>query len=139
MKKIFICILLPFLVLTAACESNDSGDPAGYVLTLNLDRSETPNGTFVYAKLVASGGSILAPAIYSTSGIFNGGSATLKVNSINEGSYMGFIFIDLDGNADPENPLPDNGDAAVASDGDLIINKDTVISVEEWDILPDRE
>jgi len=89
-------------------EKND--EPSGYTLSGTLTQSAA-NGKITYLKLVAQGDFYTATALYRTnSTVFSGGSATYSKSGIAAGFYTAYVFIDMNGNANASDPLPDTGD-----------------------------
>jgi uncharacterized protein (DUF2141 family) len=67
-------------------------------------------GKTAYLKIVANGEPFTATAIKSTSVVFDTQNKVYTIADIPDGTYSGWAFIDMDGDADTSNPQPDNGD-----------------------------
>ncbi len=82
---------------------------SGYIVSGTLTCAGA-GGTNAYLKLVVQGGAYDAAAIYETETEFSGNTAAYAATGIATGNYTAWIFVDLDGNANSSNPLPDSGD-----------------------------
>ncbi len=135
------CLLLVFLVLFALSLSgcDDSGSPAEtYTLSGTLSRSGV-DGEYAYLKLVTPGAGAGAAALYSAmSTAFSSTSATYTVSGIASGTYDGYAFIDMNGNAAATGYAPDSGDYATETPAVLSMTADRVQDIAEgvWSLLP---
>lgn len=93
------------------------------------------NGTYVYLKLVTSGGAYTAAALYWTRSAFSGGGASYSISGIAAGTYTGWVFIDMNGDA-PNNSsaLPDPGDYGLSAGQPITISGDQTqnVGVNGW-------
>ncbi len=121
--------ILSAVVLSACGDSGTSGS----TLSGTLTKSGVPDGTRAYLKLVARGQSSTAPALYFTSSApFALGKATYSVSGVKDGSYTGWAFIDMNGNAAGDaTSMPDTGDYATAHGGEITVQGDTVADIPE--------
>jgi uncharacterized protein (DUF2141 family) len=130
------------LALAGCSAANASGGGNTSNLTYTLSGSvATPNGatvnngTYVYLKLVTSGGAFTAPALYWTRGAFSGGSASYSISGISAGTYTGWVFIDMNGDApDNSSALPDTGDYSLSAGQPITISGDQTqnVGVNGW-------
>ncbi len=105
----------------AAC-SNVTGYSLSGSVASPSQGPTVPDGTYVYLKLVASGGAATYPALYWTRAAFAGGSAIYSITGIAAGSYTGWAFIDIDGQAlDGPSAMPDASDYSTASGQSITI------------------
>ncbi|HOX31623.1 MAG TPA: hypothetical protein PLB91_04790 [Spirochaetales bacterium] len=118
------------------CPSSSSSD--AYTLSGTLTQPDAIDGRFAYLKLVASDGDSSSPALYWTkSTAFSGGSATYSLGGIEEGAYVGYAFIDDNGNAAGDGTSePDVGDwategQAISISSDMTAN----IPAEAWNYI----
>ena len=137
MKKAHSHFPLVALVVLASltvvgCPSSSSSD--SYTLSGTLTQPDAIAGSFAYLKLVASDGDSSSPALYWTkSTAFSDGSATYSLGGIEEGDYLGYAFIDVDGNAAGDGTSePDVGDWATAGQA-ISISSDMTVDINEWD------
>ena len=113
------------------CGGDDDNDTATVSGTAYL--STAPDGVKVYMKLVASGADSTATALYFTaSEPFSSGEATYTLTGVENGSYTGYAFIDMNENAaGDDTSMPDDGDYVTDGGGDLVVNGDTVSDIPE--------
>ena len=97
-----------------------------------------PDGTYVYLKLVANGGSSGASAVYWTRAQFSGGTASYSISGIASGVYTGWVFIDMNDNA-PNNStaMPDTGDYGLQTGQQIDISSDRTQNVgpNGWNLV----
>jgi hypothetical protein len=132
----FVCALgcialLGFAVL--GCSSDD--DTFTLSGTLTRTTAPSPNGHYAYLKLVAAGGVMTDPALYSAnSTVFSGEAATYSIPDIEKGNYEGYVFIDMDNSSTlgVTTSLPTSGDYTVS--GSFAITDDMTGNVAdaEW-------
>ncbi|MBN2544700.1 MAG: hypothetical protein JXB50_02810, partial [Spirochaetes bacterium] len=137
-KFLFYTILICLIILlflscpTVPPEEDDWDTFTGYTVSGTLTRADA-NGKTAYLKLVAHGEFYTSDALYLDSSTqFVIGSATYSKGGVSAGNYTGWIFIDMNGNANPSDPLPDTGDYYVENEN-INITSDTVINVLEGD------
>ncbi|MBN2547229.1 MAG: hypothetical protein JXB50_15610, partial [Spirochaetes bacterium] len=103
----------------------------GYTVSGTLTRADA-NGKTAYLKLVEQGAGYTDTALYkAVSSVFAGGIATYSKDDVFTENYTGWIFIDMNGNVNASNPLPDTGDYYATTD--INVSGNTVINVNEGD------
>ncbi len=112
MKKVLSAVCLAAALALGGCSSGGDGS---YRMDGSLtDNNITVAGIYAYIKLVTPGGGDAAPAIYwakSTAFDATTHTATYAITGIAEGTYDGYIFVDLDGNSGGgAAAMPDSGD-----------------------------
>ena len=144
MMRNLIRALLPVAVLLASgvgCDS-DSGSNSGpaptYTISGTFIKSGVANGVLGYAKLVAWGAEGDAPAIcWTATAPFSGGTAAMSLSGVAGGSYYGYAFIDVNGNAaGGATSMPDAGDWVTDGHGEVVITSDTTIDTPEIAWVP---
>ncbi|MBN2497207.1 MAG: hypothetical protein JXR96_21620 [Deltaproteobacteria bacterium] len=127
------------LVCFVACGDSD-GEEDTYTLSGNAILSSAPDGVIAYLKLVVSGGSGNAEALYyAVSEPFSGGQAAYSVSGIEAGSYTGHAFVDMNGNAAGDgSSMPDSGDYVSSEGHDILIDGDKQEDIPEaaWILYP---
>ena len=148
MKKSLIPQLsITFLVLLAlmlvSCPNPPDGQTAAksYTLSGSLIKTGIVNTTYGYLKLVAKGGAPTDATLYwARSAPFSGGTATYSISGIAQGTYTGYAFIDVNGDApNSSTAMPGSGDWAAGPSPDLVMNADqTSIDIPEgdWTLMP---
>jgi len=143
-SKTLGALALIALFLYCSSQSGGTGDTGGtqtYTLTLTLEQPTNASGNPlasgkpVYGKLVAGSGTYTDPALYSGYTVFPSGSgtATMTITGITNGTYTGHLMIDINGNADTNNPLPDTGDYGTSSPTITISsNISDTVHAEAW-------
>jgi hypothetical protein len=126
-------ILIAFSLCLSACKKNGDDDPDTYSLSGTISKTGVADGTYAYAKLVAGpGGGSTATILYSAkSSAFSSGSATYSVVGIEEGTYTGWVFIDVDGDGSVT-LSPDSGDYYASADVTVNANKTFDIPNSAW-------
>ena len=128
MKRLIF--LVPVLI-TAALLGCSTGAASLYTLSGTIDfTQENPGGKTVYVKLVNQGDGPTASALYSTTAVFSGNTATYAITDIQEGSYTVHSFIDMNGNG---------GSTQTPDTGDYVIVRDITISGDETLDPPNSE
>jgi len=131
-RSVFTIFLLSiFILMFAAC--SDSSDPnETFTLSGTIVKSDVPDGTYTYMKLVEEESDVMAQPMYSATVIINSGSADYSVSGISEGEYSLYAFIDMNGNASESViALPDAGDYVTATE--VVIDRDIELSPSEDD------
>jgi uncharacterized protein (DUF2141 family) len=126
MKRLIF--LVPVLI-TAALLGCSTGAASLYTLSGTIDfTQENPGGKTVYVKLVNQGDGPTASALYSTTAVFSGNTATYAITDIQAGSYTVHSFIDMN----------DNGGSTQTPDaGDYVIDTNVTISGDQTLNPPD--
>jgi hypothetical protein len=133
----FLCISSIFLLITGCSKSNPASGNGSTTYTITTT-AEPPSGgaagKTVYMKLVASGGLPSSPALYSASAVFPGtGNASVSMGGIVSGTYHGYAFIDMDGDAANTGYAPDvNGDYVCDNEVSVTGNINETIPSEAW-------
>jgi len=119
-EKILLALLVVLALVLSGCEkllsSLDGGKTYTFEVTMYQPINEygqrLASGKMVYGKLVARGGDVSSPALYSGSAQFpwDSGTAKLTFTKITNGTYMMILFIDMNGNASSTYLIPDSGD-----------------------------
>lgn len=132
---IALTVLLGGLALAACSNAGaNSGGSSTYTLSGTVSSptgATVKDGTYVYLKLVAASGSVNDSALYWTRAAFSSGVAKYSVSGISAGSYTGFAFIDMDGNAaDNASAAPDTGDWVTQGGSALTISGDETSNLD---------
>jgi hypothetical protein len=139
MMKRLMCALVPaalLLVSGVGCD-DDSGSTSGPATTYTVSgmfiKSGVADGVHGYAKLVAWGAAETAPPVYfAVTAPFSGGTAAYSLSGVAAGSYYGYAFIDVNGDAvGGGTSMPDAGDWATDGAGEVVISRDTTYNIPE--------
>jgi hypothetical protein len=133
-NRLLVGLVVLLSILITNCATSTS--PKTYSLSGTLTRNDASNGRFGYVKLVALGGAGDAPALYwAKSSPFFSHTATYALTNIAEGSYTGWAFIDMDGDATGDSTsMPDkDNDVATDGGGDFTIDRDQVVNLIDTD------
>ena len=132
LRLTFLCVIL----VAAVSGCNQTGGVSTYTLSGSVAQPTgvtVPIGTHVYLKLVVNGGASSSAALYWTRTAFSSGSATYSVGRIIAGTYTGWAFIDMNGDApDNSSAMPDAGDWGTTSGAQITISGD-----QTQDLSPD--
>ncbi len=106
-----------------------------YSLTGTLVRAGLPGDLDAYVKLVPSGETFHATALYADAVVIGtADEASYRIDGVPAGTYGFYAFIDRNGNADAGNPMPDSGDDISGSpDVTVTLAADASKHVEEAD------
>jgi hypothetical protein len=141
-KALIPRLSITFLVLLAlmlvSCPNPPDGQTAAesYTLSGSLIKTGIVDGTYAYLKLVAKGGAPTDATLYWTrSAPYSGGTALYSISGIAEGTYTGYAFIDVNGDAPNSSAaMPGSGDWAAGPSADFVMNVDqTSIDIPEGD------
>jgi hypothetical protein len=104
-------LMLAVVFMLGGC-GEDAGEdiPTHVVYGKLTSTTVNPSGKDGLIKLVGPTGSIQDNAIYSVSCGFSGPNCEYRIHWVLEANYNAFAFIDMNGNADYDYPLPDSGD-----------------------------
>jgi hypothetical protein len=123
MRELLLALLACALVLGVTSCQKSTDAPATYSISGTIYKTGVANGVFAYLKLVASGGSASSPTLYFTkSNPFSNGTATFSLGGIAAGTYTGYAFIDVNGNAMASAPMPDAGDYVTSANPQIAIS-----------------
>ncbi len=117
--------------LAATACGSSSSNPTSFTLTGTLTKSGVADGVSGYVKLVSPGGAATEAPIYYAVATFSGGKATYKALGVATGSYSGWAFIDINGNAKAASPMPDTGDWATPSSASVTMDADKTLDVAD--------
>jgi hypothetical protein len=131
-----LCTVAAFAVGLTIMSCDDSSSPTApstHTLSGTLTKSGAANGVYAYLKLVVSTGTSSSPALYWTrSTAFSSGTASYTITGISAGTYMGFSFLDVNGNSpNSTSASPDAGDYATQSGQALAITADQVSNIPD--------
>ena len=128
------CLCFVAFSVVLGCSAPGAGSPT-YTLSGSVATPQgatVGNGTYVYLKLVANGGASSAAALYWTRSAFSGGSASYSISGILGGTYTGWVFIDMNGDAhDASTAMPDTDDYAIQNGQQIAISGDETQNVSQ--------
>ncbi len=130
MKKAikYLYILGCIALLVSSLAGCPGGGDDTYTVTGTLEESHLgiPDGHYAYLKLVAAGGAVTDAALYFTkSSVFASNQASYTFSGVKEGTYRGYIFIDMDDDSTGlSTALPESGEP-VAGGYDTLIDADS--------------
>ena len=129
--------LLACLWLASACGEGEPAAPSylfyGTITSISVDAS----GAWAYVRLVESGGTVEDATLYKAGCQLTGPRCDYQINRVLEGQYTVYGVIDLDGDADWDEPRPDSGDL-IAPGRPLMLLSRTAMDFpdEAWRLLP---
>jgi hypothetical protein len=136
--SLLILIFFAVLFLTSCPEiKNEKDEDATYTVSGTATFTSTLNNKTVYLKLTTYGADSTAPALYSTSATFiNTSSTNYSVSGVKKGTYSGWAFIDMNGNASSTNS-PDIGDYVTNSSLTIVVNSNCTADIpgSAWVIM----
>jgi hypothetical protein len=108
---VFLIGLLVLACMTEGCgESDGESVPTHIVYGRLTSTSANPGGKDGLVKVVGPSEGAEDEALYFASCGFTGPSCEYQIHWVLEGSYTVFAFIDMNGNAVYDFPVPDSGD-----------------------------
>ncbi|MBN1696843.1 MAG: hypothetical protein JW881_04960 [Spirochaetales bacterium] len=138
-----IVVIIAFLAFVS-CESDGDGSGDGYTVVFDfiniadLDGAGAHDGETIYAKLTTS--DCMAEAVVWGSAVISGDAASMTLEDIPEGTYIGCGFIDVNGNASGGgDSIPDTGDyAGDSGDTNISITEDDNVNIDVsgWSVIP---
>ncbi|MDO9547535.1 MAG: hypothetical protein Q7J65_01045 [Candidatus Marinimicrobia bacterium] len=128
--KVLLIVVVAFSFISTSCDDVDENSDETFTLSGTVTKSGINDGVKAYMKLVSKGGGMTAEALYSTDATFSGGTATYTGTNIEEGEYILYAFIDMNGNAaGTESSAPDAGDYVTLTDVNM--NSDKTLDAPE--------
>jgi len=131
-------LILAAVIMLVGC-GEDSGEsiPTHIVYGRLTSTTVNPSGKDGVVKLVGPSDNIQSEAIYSVSCGFAGPSCEYRIHWVLEANYTAFAFIDMNGNADYDYPVPDSGDL-IGTGRALILWDTTEVNFEDdaWHAMP---
>jgi len=95
------------------------------------------NQRLAWIKLVGEDGDIDEPPLYSSSCLMQGPSCDYSMLFIAEGNYTAFAFIDMDGNAEQSELLPEAGDLVSGARPLFLLEKTRLDFLDQgWRTMP---
>lgn len=124
-KRLHLVSLCLLLVVVLLCCTQPGSSTSTYTLSGSVASPPvTPtDGTYVYLKLVANGGSASAAALYWTRSPFSGGSASYSISGIAAGTYTA---------PDNSSALPTPGDYSTQNGQQITIESNQTQNVINW-------
>ncbi|MBN2498347.1 MAG: hypothetical protein JXR96_27400 [Deltaproteobacteria bacterium] len=103
---------IPTFILAACLPACGSEQPVSTYIFYGtaICTSWSASARNVYIRLTSPDGDIESPAAYQAGCQLEGPSCDFQHNSVAEGEYRAFGFIDMNANAAYGDPLPDTGD-----------------------------